>query len=151
MNEIRARVLGGAFFNYYVAPQWRLTSSALYGAGNERNGARLDLGVQRLAAEITDQHSVSVAAGVAFASRQYNRAWFGISQAESARIGTPGYDPKGGLNNVHVGVRWNWALSPSWLVTSYVQAARLQGDAKDSPLVQRPTNISVSTALAYRF
>ena len=151
LDEIRTRVLGGAFFNYYVAPQWRLTTSVLYGAGNDRNGAKLDLGVQRLAAHIAPHHTLSVSAGVTLGNRQYNRAWFGISPAEAPRVGRPGYYPKGGLKDIHVGARWNWALSPSWMVTSYLQAAHLQGDAKNSPLVQRPTNVSVSTALAYRF
>ncbi len=32
-----------------------------------------------------------------------------------------------------------------------LQASRLLGDARKSPLVERPTNVSVSTALVYRF
>lgn len=151
MDDIKTRVLGGAFFNYYVAPEWRLTSNLLYGAGNDRDGGKLDLGVQRLSAHIAAHHTLSFSAGATFANRQYNRAYFGVSVAEAQRSGHLGYFPKGGLKDVHVGMRWNWALSPSWMVTSYLQAARLQGDAKDSPLVKRPTNVSVSTALAYRF
>jgi outer membrane scaffolding protein for murein synthesis (MipA/OmpV family) len=37
------------------------------------------------------------------------------------------------------------------MLTSGIQAMRLLGDAKHSPLVERPTNLTVSTALAYRF
>ncbi|HWJ94967.1 MAG TPA: MipA/OmpV family protein [Telluria sp.] len=151
MDDIKTRLLGGAFFNYYVAPEWRLTSSVLYGAGNDRNGGKLDLGVQRLSAQVAAHHTLSLSAGVTVANRQYNSAYFGVSSAEALRSGHLGYYPKGGLKDVHVGARWNWALSPSWMLTSYLQAARLQGDAKDSPLVQRPTNVTVSTALAYRF
>lgn len=151
MNDIKTRVLGGVFFNYYVAPEWRLTSSLMYGAGNERDGGKLDLGVQRLSAQIAAHHTLSLSAGATFVNSQYARAYFGVSGEEALRSGHQGYFPKGGLKDVHVGARWNWALSPSWMVTSYLQAARLQGDAKDSPLVRRPTNLTVSTALAYRF
>jgi outer membrane scaffolding protein for murein synthesis (MipA/OmpV family) len=37
------------------------------------------------------------------------------------------------------------------MLTSSVKATRLLGGAKDSPLVERPTNLTVSTAIAYRF
>ena len=53
--------------------------------------------------------------------------------------------------DVHLNARWNWAFSPSWLLTTGVQASRLRGSAADSPLTERPTNLTVSTALAYRF
>jgi len=52
---------------------------------------------------------------------------------------------------VHVGARWNWALGPSWMLTTNVQATRLIGNIRHSPLVERPTNVTVSTAFAYRF
>jgi outer membrane scaffolding protein for murein synthesis (MipA/OmpV family) len=55
------------------------------------------------------------------------------------------------VQDVHVGARWNWVLSPSWMLTSNLQAKRLLGDARLSPLTERSTNMTVSTAIAYRF
>mgnify|MGYP000052925213 CR=1 FL=1 len=48
MEPISTRLLAGGFLNYYLAPDWRLIGSLLYGAGNDRDGARLDLGVRYL-------------------------------------------------------------------------------------------------------
>ena len=151
MRDIRTRVEGGAFLNYYLAPEWRLTSSVLYGAGIERNGARMELGVQRLAIDVAPHHAVSFSAGVTLANSAYNRAYFGVSESEAVSSGNPAYRPDGGLKDVRVGARWNWALSPSWLLTTQVQAIRLTDDARHSPLVERSTNVTVSTAFAYRF
>lgn len=151
MDEIGARLQGGAFFNAYLAPQWRLTSSVLYGAGNARHGAVLDLGLQRLAAELAQHHTLSLSAGLAVANRNYNQAFFGVTESEALRSGYSEYRPAGGIKDVHLGARWNWALSPAWLVTTSLQATRLVASAKDSPLVERPTNLAVSTAIAYRF
>ena len=151
MEEQKWRPEAGAFFNYYLAPQWRLTSSVLAGAGNERNGVRAELGVQRLAMQVAPHHTLSFSAGLSFVNRAYNTAYFGVTEAESESSGNPAYRPQGGLKDAHVGARWNWALSPSWMLTSSVQAARLAGDARHSPLVERPTNVTVSTAFAYRF
>ena len=151
MEEIKVRAEVGGFFNVYLAPEWRLTSSVLGGAGNDRNGVRAELGIQRLAVEIAQHHTVSVSAGFTFVNSAYNRAYFGVSPSESASSGHPAYRPDGGLKDMHIGARWNWALSPSWILTSSVQASRLVNDARRSPLVERPNNVTVSTAFAYRF
>ncbi|WP_322401555.1 MipA/OmpV family protein [Massilia luteola] len=151
MDKIGARLQGGAFANYYVTPQWRLMSSLLYGAGNDHDGARLDLGVQRLAVELGARHHVSLSAGVTVVNRNYNQTYFGVTAAEVSRSRFSYYEAGGGLQDAHVGVRWNWAWSPSWMLTSNLQARRLLGSAAHSPLVERSTNLTVSTAIAYRF
>jgi outer membrane scaffolding protein for murein synthesis (MipA/OmpV family) len=151
METIHTRLLGGGFLNYYLTPQLRLTSSVLYGSGNERNGALLDLGVQQLASQLGRHHTVSLSGGVTIANRNHNAAFFGVSADQAAGSGNLPYAAAGGLKDVHVGARWNWALSPSWMLTSNLNATRLMGSARNSPLVERPTNLTVSTAIAYRF
>jgi outer membrane scaffolding protein for murein synthesis (MipA/OmpV family) len=151
MDEIGARLQVGAFYNTYLNPQWRLTSSLLVGAGRDHDGARLDLGVQRLAFVAGERHRVSLSAGLGLVNRQYNESYFGVTMAESMRSRFAAYQPGGGLQHVHAGARWNWVLSPSWMLTSNLQAKRLLGDAGKSPLTERSTNVTVSTALAYRF
>jgi outer membrane scaffolding protein for murein synthesis (MipA/OmpV family) len=151
MDEIKARPEAGAFFNYYLSPEWRLTSSVLAGAGNDRNGVRGEVGIQRLALQLAPHHTVSVTAAVSFANRAYQQSYFGVAAYQAFTSGNPEYHPEGGLKDVRLGARWNWALSPSWMLTSSVQASRLAGDARRSPLVERPTNVTVSTAFAYRF
>lgn len=151
MTDIRTRLQAGAFLNLYLTPSLRLTGSALYGAGNAGHGGRLDLGVQHLAMQVGAQHRVTLGAGVTLVNRSHNRAFFGVTEEESVRSGNLMYAPDGGLRDVHLGARWNWALSPGWMLTSHLQARRLQGDARRSPLVERPTNLTVSTAIAWRF
>lgn len=151
MQDVRTRVEGGAFFNYYLAPEWRLTSSLLFGSGNDRDGARMELGVQRLAFQVAPHHTVSLNANVTVVNADYHRAYFGVSPLESWRSANPVYRPGGGLKDVRVGARWNWALSPTWMLTTNVQATRLIGAARHSPLVERPSNVTVSAAFAYRF
>jgi outer membrane scaffolding protein for murein synthesis (MipA/OmpV family) len=151
MDPISTRLLGGGFFNYYLAPQWRITSSVLWGAGNDRHGAIADLGIQRLALDIAPHHTLSVLGGVSLVNRDYNQSFFGVTVPEAVHSGNQPYSAAGGLKDVHAAVRWNWALAPSWMLTTNLQAERLLGSAKDSPLARRPTNVTVSTAFAYRF
>ena len=151
MPAIHSRVQGGGFLNYYLTPDWRFTSSLLYGAGNARNGLKLELGVQRLAIELGAHHRLALDAGLTFANRRYNNAFFGVGETDSFNSANPVFDAAAGLKDIHLGARWNWAWSPSWMLTSGVQAMRLQGSARMSPLVERPNNLTVSTAIAYRF
>lgn len=151
MKDIGARLEAGGFFNYYLTPRLRLTNNLLYGSGRERKGARWTLGLQHLAAPISAHHSVSLAAGFTLVNRHYNASYFGVLPEEAARGINREYAPGGGLKEVRLGARWNWALKPAWMLTSGFELTRLQGDAKDSPLARRPTNLTLSTALAYRF
>lgn len=151
MPEVRARLQAGGFLNVYLNPGWRLTGSALYGAGNARRGARVDIGVQRLALDVGSHHRVTLAGGLTLVNRDHNEAFFGVSESESFASGNPMHAPEGGLRDVHLGARWNWALTPEWMLSSSAQATRLLGDARHSPLAERPTNLTVSTAIAYRF
>lgn len=151
MEPVSTRLLGGGFFNYYVAPQWRLTSSVLWGAANDHHGAIAELGVQRLAADIAAHHTLSFAAGATVVNRDYNQAFFGVTMPDAIKSGNRYYQPGGGLKDVHAGVRWNWSMSPDWMLTANVQAMRLLNSAANSPLVVRPTNLTVTAAIAYRF
>lgn len=151
IEKVPSRLQGGMFANYYLSPELRLTSSLLYGAGEDRDGMLLNLGVQRIAAEVAPNHRLTVGFGLTMVNRALNTSLYGVSEEASPHIGFPPYATRGGVRDVSAAIGWNWALSPSWVLASSVRATRLQGDARHSPLVQRPTSISVSSGLAYRF
>lgn len=150
IDAIDGRLLGGGFFNYYFTPDWRLTNSLLAGGGRDRNGVIWRVGVQRFAA-VAGHHSVTVGAGVDIANRAWNQSYSGVSAIEAARSGYDAYQAGAAVRAVHLNARWNWALSPAWLLTSGVDAGSLVDVARHSPLTARPTGVTVSTALAYRF
>lgn len=150
-EAIGARLQGGAFFNYYLTPSLRLTNNFLAGSGRDRHGASWTVGLQHVRRTIAPHHSLLLAADMTIVNRSYNESYFGVSLPDSINSGNPSYTPGGGLRDVAISARWNWALSPGWMVSSVVRAARLQGDARRSPLVERANNITVSTGLAYRF
>lgn len=151
MDVIGRRLTYGGFLNYYLTPKLRLTNSLTYGAGQGHDGARLHTSLQYMMEEVAPHHTVVLSAGVSLVNSAYNQTWFGLTKAEGERTRLGYYRPGGGVQDVRLGARWNWALSPSWILTSGVHVNRLSGDAKASPLVERATNVSVSSALAYRF
>jgi outer membrane protein len=150
-EAIGARLQAGVFFNYYLTPSLRLTNNVLAGSGRERHGASWTVGLQHVTRALSPHHSVSLAADLTVVNRSYNDSYFGVSLHDSMNSGNLPYAPGGGLRDVAASARWNWALSPGWMVSSALRVARLQGDARRSPLVERANNITVSTGLAYRF
>jgi outer membrane scaffolding protein for murein synthesis (MipA/OmpV family) len=151
LDVIHERLLYGGFFNYYLTPALRLSNNLLYGYGNEHDGLRLHTSLQYMLPNALAHHSFVLSAGVSVVNSAYTNAYFGVSTHENARTQMRPFRAGGGVQDVRLGLRWNWALSPSWMLTSGAQVTRLLGDAKDSPLTERPTNVTVSTALAYRF
>ena len=151
MDRIGYRLQAGGFFNLYLTPTLRLTNSLLYGSGHQRNGLRWSADLQRLALPLAAHHALSLTAGLTLANGADSQSYFGVSSAEAAQSINPAYRAGGGLRDAHLGARWNWSLTPAWMLTTNLKAARLLGSAKDSPLTERPTNVTVSTAIAYRF
>ena len=151
MDDIPARLQAGVFVNYDVAPTLRLTNSLLYGAGKGRDGLVWNLAVQHTAPDITAHHRLTYTAGVTVVNNSYNTGFFGVTGLEALASGHPAYAPGAGVQDVYLGARWNWALSPGWMLVSGARVTRLQGDARHSPLVQRPTSFSITSGLAYRF
>jgi outer membrane protein len=151
MGDIDARLQLGAFANVYLNPTLRVTNTVLFGAGKGRDGAVWRAGLQYMPGEIAPHHAVSLTAGATIVNRHYNQDYFGVNTQQAFNSGNLMFNPTGGVKDVYANARWNWTFSPSWLLTSTLQANRLTGDAGKSPLVERKTNVTVSTALAYRF
>lgn len=151
LPSISHRVQGGAFFNVYLAPMLRLTSRALYGAGNDHDGATLHVGLQAMGINPTPQHAITFEGEVGLANRRYNQAFFGIDNDQSLRSGNPLFDAHGGWTDARVGASWHWTWTPAWMLVSAVDITRQLGSTRQSPLVTRTTGTSVSTALAFRF
>ena len=151
VENVPSRLLGGGFVNYYLNPGLRLTNSVLVGAGRDSDGAFWNIGLQHLAGNIAPHHTLSLAAGLSLGNRSYMQSYFGVSALDALRSGNRKYTPGAGFKDTSASVRWNWTLSPSWMLSSNVRVTRLLGNAKNSPLVEHPTNLTVSTGLAYRF
>lgn len=151
MDEVGVRLQLGGFAHVRIAPGLRLTNTLLHGAGNARDGLAWRTGVQLAGTEVAPRHRLSATLGVTVVNGAWNRSFFGVTRLEAARSGNAEFSPAGGVKDVYAHVRWNWAMSPSWMLVSGVQLMRLTGDARRSPLTERPTNATVSTALAYRF
>lgn len=171
LSTVKTRLTAGAFYNMQLSPQLRLHNQFLYGSGNDRNGLRLNSDLRFKLPELFSHQAITIGLGVQAVNHAYARNYFGAnsvgnnlqsislfddiafakSTARDASPAVPTYRPRAGIKDVHVDIFWNVNLSSSWLITTKLNTTYLLNSAAKSPVVQQRKNISVSTALAYRF
>ncbi len=168
-NTVKARLTAGGFYHMQINPQLRWHNQLLYGSGNDRNGLRFNSDVRFKLPEIFSHQAITVGLGLQAVNQAYARSYFGVNNVNgpvqsislfdgvaftkmATPVGVPmEYKARAGVKDVHLDLFWNVNLSSSWLVTTKLNASYLLNNAANSPLVQQRTNVTVSTALAYRF
>lgn len=151
MADIKTRLLAGGFYHYRLNDKLRQTNTLLYGAGNDKKGLKLSSDLSYRFNDLPSHHSLTLGAGITIVNQAYAQSYFGVSEIEAGRSINEEYLAKSGVKDLHLDLNWNYSLSASWLLTSKLRAVQLIGNAKDSPLTEKKTGISISTALAYRF
>lgn len=151
MTDIKTRLLAGGFYHFKINENLRLSNTLLYGAGNDKKGLRWSSDLSYRFTELPRHHSLALGLGVNVVNQAYAESYFGVSEVEAGRSINEEFHPKSGIKDFHLDINWNYSLSASWLITSKLRATQLIGSVKDSPLVEKKTGVSISTALAYRF
>lgn len=151
MDDIRTRLLIGGFYNYQLSSNVRQTNTLLFGAGNDQRGIRLSSDVRYHLKDALVHHQFTFGAGLTLVNQAYANSYFGVTELEAGRSINPSFSTHAGIKDIHADVFWNWNLNSSWMLTSKLNLTRLVGDSSNSPLVERKTNVSVSSAIAYRF
>lgn len=86
-----------------------------------------------------------------WADGAYNRAYFGVSAAQSAASGLPAFRPGGGIKDVSASLAATYRLNDKVSLGATAVVTKLTGDAKDSPIVVDPTQPAAFVSVAYRF
>lgn len=101
-----------------------------------------------------DDWLVSIGPRVTLADARYHRAWYGITPADSAASGLPGYAPAGGVESVGATIGVLRQLDRHWGIAAYGSYYRLVGDAAASPYVRTAGSRNqpwLGLALSYTF
>lgn len=171
LSTVKTRLTAGGFYHMQLNSQLRWHNQFLYGSGNDRNGLRFNSDVRFKLPELFSHQAITIGLGLQAVNQSYARNYFGVNGAGSSlhsislfddiafakttatatKTSAPTYQPKAGIKDVHADIFWNVNLSSSWLITTKLNASYLLNNAANSPVVQQRTNISFSTALAYRF
>lgn len=150
LGNVDAKPEFGGFFNYKVTPEFSLTSSLRYGAGDGGKGLVIDLGAA-YSARIAKQLRFGAGASATIASSDYLQSFFGVTSEQSTRSAYPIYRTEGGVRSFRVSTSLTYLISPRISAIAGVSATTLLGDAADSPFVRKKTNVTGLFIAAYAF
>lgn len=102
-------------------------------------------------ADITQRLSLSYGIAARWIDDEYAESFFAVDSQQSQRSGLSQYEAQNGIGDARLFVNAVYALSPRWIVTAGASAAQLQGDAKDSPIVEDDSYFQFDAAVMYRF
>lgn len=101
-----------------------------------------------------DKWLISAGPRVMIGSAKYQRAFFGVTPAESVASGLPAYTPSGGVHSVGGTVGFIRQINQRWSLHGYGRYDRLVGNAAESPIVREHgsrNQFSGGLALSYTF
>ena len=139
----------GGFFNYSLGQKTRFISGLV--TTTDAPGLLLDVGIQKTLPSFAAHHTVVLSAGARFADGAYAQHYYGISANNTTSDTVKNYAPTGGLVNLSAELKWNWALSASWRISTIASVIQYAPMAADSPLNSERSVVSIGSGLAYRF
>jgi len=150
MGSVQPRAEAGVFFNYFPSPEWFLTSSLRYGAGNDYNGMQIDIGAG-YTRQLSAKWRAALGVATTYVNGAYMQAFFGVTPQQAAASGYAPYSAGAGFRDVRVNASATYFIDARWSVTGALTVRSLQGDSRDSPIVFERTPVTGVLALGYRF
>lgn len=136
LGDVKARPELGVFARLPFGDGSAGSVSLRHGSGNDRRGVVLKLSaVQALPLSAAWSAQAGVAATLANAPHQ--RAYFGVTPAQSTASGLSVFRPSGGLQEIGVIGGFGYRAGDRDRLDFGVAMMSLQGDARRSPLVRR--------------
>jgi MipA family protein len=131
-------------FNSILSASVEAEYSLKDGTHRGRYRAGVELGLVQKETDI-----VTVNADLHAGNAAFNRAYFGVSPAQSARSGFAAYKAASGLYAYSASATWTHVYSPHWSSSIVLRGTHYMDEAGDSPIVKRHTALGTALAVNY--
>lgn len=150
LGDIPSGATAGLFAQYGRGP-WEVTATARQAISHATDGLSGLLQVNFRHVFVATRTLVSIGPDLEFGNSDFQRTWFGISPMQSTTSGLPVYTPGAGVNRigVHAGLTYRASTHILWRI--FGRISDLRGDAAQSPIVERRTQVVVGAGIAYHF
>jgi MipA family protein len=150
LGDISTSITAGVFAGYSSGPL-AISATARQAVSHSTNGLSALLQVDWRCAFPGARTLVTAGPDLEFGDGNYERTWFGVSPEQSITSGLPVYAPRGGINRVGLHAAVTHRASQHILLRFFARFSDIAGDAAQSPIVERRTQISVGAGIAYHF
>jgi len=154
LGKVSATVELGGFLEYYPVDWFRTRIEVRQGIGGH-TGIVSNLSADAII-PLSDRLTISGGPRFTVETAKAVEPYFGITSVQSIASGLPMFEAKGGAHSAGAGVQVSYRLTPQWELHSYVEYARLLGDAASSPLVklrgsENQTTIGIGASYSFDF
>jgi outer membrane protein len=152
LDKVDFTVEAGAFVQYAFSPKFRIRTELRRGLGGH-DGWIGQAGADFVARD-GDKWLFSIGPRATWSDGHYNRAYFGVTPAESVRTGLAAYRPGAGIQALGATAGLLAQIDKHFGIYTYAKYDRLVGDPADSPVVRgfgSRDQVSGGVALTYTF
>lgn len=149
LGDIDGGLVAGAYAAYRISG---LTASVSYHhqVTGDDTGGLVRFGLEATS-RIQPWLTLTGLIGANWASDDYMQSFFGVSADQAARSGLARFDAESGFKDVHLGLTAAIPLDDRWTLRVMGRYTHLVGDAADSPIVERESQLTGGLGLTYRF
>jgi len=149
LGDIDSTTRAGLFATYKIG--WvTLRASGLSDIGGNDQGTTLSFDAEATYRPFP-QLVLSAGPGVTWADEKHTQKFFGIDAGQAARSNFAQYTAGSGVDAVRFSFGARYEITRQWGLGARITAARLQGDAADSPIVQDKNQNTYAMFVTYRF
>jgi outer membrane protein len=153
LRRAKTTIEAGGYANIELSRSFYLHAELLKGLGGH-DGVVGNVGADYVWRN-SDKYVFSIGPRLLFSDGRYQRAYFGVTPAESLTTGLPAYRPGGGIHGLAVASGLSYQFTPTWGMFGYARYERLVGDAADSPIIRSSfgsrDQVSAGVGLSYSF
>ncbi len=150
MGKVDSAVMVGAFLNYNVQRNLKVTTVIKHRSSGNNQGATADVGLN-YDIDLAPKWRLGLGINTSFANSSYMQTNYGVSSAQSESSGNAVYTPSAGVYMASSSAQLSYQIAPNITLTGGVVATQLLGDAKKSSLVTRSNSLSGGLSVAYSF
>ena len=134
IGKVKTTIEAGGFLQYEFRDRFRVRGELRKGLGGH-DGLIGELSGDFILRD-GDKYVFSIGPRLTITDKEYQRAYFGVTPAQSAATGLAPYTPDGGVQSIGATAGLLYQFTQSWGVGAYARYDRLVGDAADSPIVR---------------
>jgi outer membrane protein len=146
--DVRRTVLGRVSATYALTPAWHLGSTLSADVLGRGNGLFLSNGAD-WRHRLTGGSEFRFGVGFTIANAAHMNSYYGVPEAAGTEL-RPAYSAGAGLKDAGVSIGLTKAIFPSWIAFGGLSYTRLLGDAVDSPLAHRQSDVAATVGIAWR-
>lgn len=147
--DIDRTLLGGAFVAYHYR-RYAFSLRADSDLQDRHQGTTLTLAVQRQI-PINPHFGLTIGPQLVWGNRQHMTTFFGIDRNRAPSTPLADYQPAAGFQERSFNLGAHYLTDTHWVFGAGVRIAQLMGNAKDSPLVEKDTQLGFTAFAAYHF